>query len=83
MNINVIWISIQVGEFLDKLGISRNRDNPVVTATCYELDSGGWIPGRGRRLFVLNGVQTGSGAHPAYYPMGTAGDFPGGKAAGA
>jgi len=27
-------------------------------------------------------VQTGSGAHPASYPMGTRGSFPGGKAAG-
>jgi hypothetical protein len=26
-------------------------------------------------------VQNGSGAHPAYYPMGTRGSFPGGKAA--
>jgi hypothetical protein len=25
-------------------------------------------------------VQTGSGAHPASYPMGTGGSFPGGKA---
>jgi hypothetical protein len=25
-------------------------------------------------------VQTGSGAHPAFYPMGTGGSFPGGKA---
>jgi hypothetical protein len=25
-------------------------------------------------------VQTGSGAHPAFYPMGTGGPFPGGKA---
>jgi hypothetical protein len=28
-------------------------------------------------------VQTGSGAHPASYPMGTKGSFPGDKAAGA
>jgi len=28
-------------------------------------------------------VQTGSGAHPASYPMGIRGSFPGGKAAGA
>jgi hypothetical protein len=28
-------------------------------------------------------VQTGSGAHPASYPMSTRGSFPGGKAAGA
>jgi hypothetical protein len=25
-------------------------------------------------------VQTGSGAHPAFYPMGAGGSFPGGKA---
>jgi hypothetical protein len=25
-------------------------------------------------------IQTGSGAHPASYPMGTGGSFPGGKA---
>jgi len=28
-------------------------------------------------------VQNGSGAHPASYPMGTRGDFPGDKATGA
>jgi hypothetical protein len=28
-------------------------------------------------------VQNGSGAHPAFYPLGTRGYFPGGKAAGA
>jgi hypothetical protein len=28
-------------------------------------------------------VQNGSGAHPAFYPMGTRGSFPGGKAVGA
>jgi hypothetical protein len=28
-------------------------------------------------------VQSGSGAHPASYPMGIRGSFPGGKAAGA
>jgi hypothetical protein len=28
-------------------------------------------------------VHTGSGAHPASYPMGSRGSFPGGKAAGA
>jgi hypothetical protein len=27
-------------------------------------------------------VQNGSGAHTAFYPMGTSGSFPGGKAAG-
>jgi hypothetical protein len=33
--------------------------------------------------FSLNHrVQNGSGAHPASYPVGTRGSFPGGKAAG-
>jgi hypothetical protein len=31
---------------------------------------------------LLHVVRTGSGAHPASYPMGTGGSFPGGKAAG-
>jgi len=30
---------------------------------------------------LLHCIQTGSGAHPASYPMGTSGYFPGGKAA--
>jgi hypothetical protein len=38
----------------------------------------------GARNFSLHHrVQTGSGAHPASYPMGTRGSFPGDKAAGA
>jgi hypothetical protein len=34
-------------------------------------------------ISVHHRVQNGSGAHPAPYPMGTRGSFPGGKAAGA
>jgi hypothetical protein len=33
--------------------------------------------------FFHHRVQTGSGAHPASYPMGTRSSFPGGKATGA
>jgi hypothetical protein len=33
--------------------------------------------------FSLHVVQTGSGAHPASYPVRTGDSFPGGKAAGA
>jgi hypothetical protein len=53
---------------------------------CYGLDD------RGSRVRFLAGagnfslhhrVQNGSGVHPASYPMGTRGSFPGGKAAGA
>jgi hypothetical protein len=47
----------------------------------YGLDDRGSIPGRGRGFFSSSlCVQTSSGAHPASYPMGTGGPFPGGKA---
>jgi hypothetical protein len=45
------------------------------------MDGKGSIPGRGKILH--HGIQTGSGAHPAFYPMGTGGSFPRDKAAGA
>jgi len=36
----------------------------------------------GGKVFSLHcHVQSGSGAHPASYPMGTGGSFPGGKVA--
>jgi hypothetical protein len=44
---------------------------------------GGSSSDRGWEFFLHHRVQTGSGAHPASYPMGTRGSFPGGKAAGA
>jgi hypothetical protein len=36
-----------------------------------------------RKFFLHHRVQTGSGAHPASYIMGTRGSFPRGKSAGA
>jgi hypothetical protein len=36
----------------------------------------------GEEFFLLHSAQTGSGAHPESYPMGTWGTFPKGKAAG-
>jgi hypothetical protein len=57
-----------------------SRDSSVGIAKGYGLDGRGSIPGD---FSLLHGVHTGSGAHPAYYTMGTGGDFPGGKAAGA
>jgi hypothetical protein len=36
----------------------------------------------GWRTFLLHVVQTGSGAYPASYPVGSTGSFPGGKTAG-
>jgi hypothetical protein len=39
--------------------------------------------GEGRNFSLRHRVQTGSGAHPASYPMGTRDFFLGGEAAGA
>jgi hypothetical protein len=52
-----------------------SQDSAVGIATGYGLD------GRGVRVSHI--VHTGSGAHPASYPMGTGGSFLSGKAAGA
>jgi hypothetical protein len=37
------------------------------------------FPARAGNLSLHHRVQNGSGAHPASYPMGTRGSFPGGK----
>jgi hypothetical protein len=37
--------------------------------------------GKVKNFSLLNVVQTGSGTHPASYPIGTGGFIPGGKAA--
>jgi hypothetical protein len=50
------------------------------------LDNGGsrvWFPAGDGNFSLHSRVQNGSGVHPASYPMGTRGSFPGGKAAGA
>jgi hypothetical protein len=60
----------------------KSCDSSVVTALGYGLDDQNsrvrFPAGAGN--FSLH--QTGSGAHPASYPMGTRGSFPVGKAAG-
>jgi hypothetical protein len=64
---------------------SESRDSSVGIATGYGLDDRGVgvrVP-VGSEYSLLHIVQTGSGAHPASYPMGTGGSFPDGKAAGA
>jgi len=43
----------------------------------------GWMSGAGAGYFSLcHCIQTGSGAHPASYPMGIGGSLPRGKVAG-
>jgi hypothetical protein len=46
----------------------------------YGLDDRGSIPGRAEDFSSSSCVQTGAGAHPATYPMGTGCPFPGGRA---
>jgi hypothetical protein len=71
--------------FLGPTYLCRNRDRAVGIATGYGLNDRGFevsVPVGSRFFSLLLSVQTGSGAHPASYPMGTGGPFPAGKAAG-
>jgi hypothetical protein len=65
---------------------SKSRDTSVGIALGYGLDdrdSRVRFPAGAGNLSLHHCVQNGSGAHPASYPMGIRGSFPGGKAAGA
>jgi hypothetical protein len=66
--------------------VRKSRDSSVGIALGYGLDDRGsrvrFPVGAGNFSFHHH-VQTGSGAHPASYPIGTRGSFPGAKAAGA
>jgi hypothetical protein len=58
-----------------------SRDSSVGIAAGYWLDGRGSIPGKGKIFSLFHSVQTGKGAQPASYLMGTGDDFPRGKAA--
>jgi hypothetical protein len=64
----------------------KSRDSSVGIALGYGLDDRGsrvrFSAGAGN-FSLRHRFQNGSGAHPASYPMGTRGSFPGGTAAGA
>jgi hypothetical protein len=58
----------------------------VGIALGYRLDDQGsrvLFPAGAGNFSLHHRVQNGSGAHPASYPIGIRGSFPGGKAAGA
>jgi hypothetical protein len=65
----------------------KNRDSLVSIALDYGLDDRGSrvrFPAEARNFSLQHrNVQNGSGSHPASYPMGTRGFFPGGKVVGA
>jgi hypothetical protein len=61
-----------------------SRDSSFGIATGYGLDDrmrGVRFPVGAGNFSLHHRLQTGSGAHPASYPMGTGGSFPGSKAA--
>jgi hypothetical protein len=76
-----------VGWWVTKLGASVYLQFLTVgTALGYGLDDRGSrvrFPTGAGNFSLHHRVQNGSGAHPASYPMGTWGFFPGDKAAGA
>jgi hypothetical protein len=64
----------------------KSRDSSVGIALDYGLDDRGptvRFPAGTRNFSLNHRVKNGSGAHPASYPMGTRGSYPGSKAAGA
>jgi hypothetical protein len=63
----------------------KSRDSSVGIVLGYGIDDRGSrirFPVRTGNFSLHHSVQNSSGAHPASYPMGTRGSFPGGKAAG-
>jgi hypothetical protein len=80
-------ICIRTGTWVEKVIKSIYiRDSSVGIALDYGLDDRGSrvrFPAGAGNHSLHHRVQNSSGAHPASYPMGTRGSFPGGKAAGA
>jgi hypothetical protein len=72
--------------FMSILVNFESRDSSVVIALGYGLEDQGSrvrFPAGPENFPLHHHVQNSSGAHPASYPVGTRGSFPGGKAAGA
>jgi hypothetical protein len=66
--------------------LSKNRDSSVGIVLGYWLDDQGSrlrFPAGAGNFSLHHRVQNGSGTHPASYPMGIRGSYPGGKVAGA
>jgi hypothetical protein len=68
-----------------KLQTENSCDSSVGIALGHRLDDRGSrvpFPAGAGNFSLHHRVHNGSGAHPASYPRGTGGSFPGGKAAG-
>jgi hypothetical protein len=72
-------------EFYLSANFKKSWDSSVDIATDYELDDRMIkvrILAEAANFSLEHCIQTGSGVHPASYPMCTGGSFPGGKVAG-
>jgi hypothetical protein len=72
------------GLFNDVFSFGKSHDSSVGIALGYGLDDRGsrvGFPAGAGNFSLHHRLQNGSGAHPASYPMGTTGSFPGSKAA--
>jgi hypothetical protein len=81
----VTWLCMAL-HYTTSYCVMMSRDSLVCIATGYGLDDrmiGVRFPVGAGNFSLLPRVQTGSGTHPASYPLGTGGSFPGCKAAGA
>jgi hypothetical protein len=63
-------------------GLKKITESLIHGSQCPGLNSNRAPPEYEFRALPLHVVQTGPGAHPPFYPMGTGGFFPGGRAAG-
>jgi hypothetical protein len=63
-------------KFIIGTNVSKGLVSSVGTATDYGLDDRGSNPAEAGNFSLRHHVQTGSGAHPASYPMCTGGSFP-------
>jgi hypothetical protein len=73
-------------KFRKEISCIQSHDSSVGIALGYRLDDRGSrvrFPAGAGNFSLHHSVQNGSGSHPASYPMGVTGCFPGGKAAGA
>jgi hypothetical protein len=79
LHIAILLLSILIG-FID-----MSKCSQLILKIVYGLDDRGprvRFSAEAGNFSLHHCVQNGSGAHPASYPMGTSGSFPGGKAAG-
>jgi hypothetical protein len=75
-------VNFHIAYICSPTDLLQDRDSSVGIATGFGLGGWGSIPTGARIFLLLSSVQTGSGAYPASYPMGTGGSFSGFKAAG-